>query len=59
MSKARQAVPSTQESRRTRKHLLALGRKINGTWEVRTFLRDAAGTARNTFWERNGSAGGH
>jgi hypothetical protein len=34
-----------------RKRLLAYGRKINGTWEVRTFLRAAAGGGRRTFWE--------
>jgi hypothetical protein len=33
------------------KRLLAYGKKINGTWEVRTFLRAAAGGIRHTFWE--------
>jgi hypothetical protein len=35
--------------------LLAAGRKINGTWEVRTFLRLGAAnaaTSNETFWER-------
>ena len=35
----------------TRKRLLAAGRKINGTWEIRTFMRDAANGGRRTFWE--------
>ena len=44
-------------ARKPAKRLLATGRKINGTWEVRTFLRlgaanAAAGTANETFWER-------
>jgi hypothetical protein len=40
------------------KRMLAAGRKINGTWEVRTFLRFAA--ERTPFWEatrRGGDAG--
>lgn len=45
-------------SRKPAKRMLATGRKINGTWEVRTFLRlGAANAAANaagteTFWER-------
>jgi len=41
-------------TRKPAKRLLATGRKINGTWEVRTFLRlGAANAAGNeTFWER-------
>ena len=34
-----------------RKRLLATGRKINGTWEIRTFMRNAANGGRRTFWE--------
>ena len=40
------------------KRMLAAGRKINGTWEVRTFLRFAA--ERTPFWEatrRGGDVG--
>ncbi len=39
------------------KRLLAVGRKINGTWEVRTFMRTAAGNGRRTFWEGQDSRG--
>lgn len=42
-------------SRKPAKRLLAAGRKINGTWEVRTFLRLGAANAAagsETFWER-------
>ena len=42
-------------SRKPAKRLLATGRKINGTWEVRTFMRVGAANAANgseTFWER-------
>lgn len=42
-------------TRKPAKRLLATGRKINGTWEVRTFLRlGAANTdaGDETFWER-------
>ena len=35
------------------KRLLAIGRRINGTWEIRTFLRKAAGNGRRAFWETN------
>ncbi len=41
--------------RKPAKRLLAAGRKINGTWEVRTFLRLGAANAATpseTFWER-------
>lgn len=34
-----------------RKRLLATGRKINGTWEIRTFMREAANGGRRPFWE--------
>jgi hypothetical protein len=37
-------------SRKPAKRLLAAGRKINGTWQVRTFLR-AANDAREPFWQ--------
>jgi hypothetical protein len=41
-------------TRKPAKRMLATGRKINGTWEVRTFMRSVAGTApkNETFWER-------
>lgn len=42
-------------TRKPTKRLLATGRKINGTWEVRTFLRLGAANAaagNETFWER-------
>jgi len=42
-------------SRKPAKRMLATGRKINGTWEVRTFMRLGAAnatTAPETFWER-------
>ena len=42
-------------TRKPAKRLLATGRKINGTWEVRTFLRLGAAnatTGNETFWER-------
>lgn len=42
-------------SRKPAKRLLATGRKINGTWEVRTFMRVGAAnaaTGNETFWER-------
>ncbi len=39
------------------KRLLAVGRKINGTWEVRTFMREAVGGGRRTFWEGQDSRG--
>ena len=42
-------------TRKPAKRLLATGRKINGTWEVRTFLRLGAANAaagNETFWER-------
>ena len=52
MSQQRKMVEGT---RKPTKRLLATGRKINGTWEVRTFLRlDVANAAagNETFWER-------
>ncbi len=33
------------------KRLLAAGSKINGTWQVVTFLRPASGSATQPFWE--------
>jgi hypothetical protein len=36
-------------SRKPAKRMLATGRKINGTWQVKTFLR-AANDAREPFW---------
>lgn len=42
---------AAKEAARARKRMLAAGRKINGTWEVRTFMRFAAGGTRETFWE--------
>ncbi|MBI3770359.1 MAG: hypothetical protein HY271_17960 [Deltaproteobacteria bacterium] len=36
-------------TRKPAKRLLATGRKINGTWEVKTFLR-VANDAREPFW---------
>ena len=51
MSQQRQTAEGT---RKPAKRMLATGRKINGTWEVRTFMRSAAGAAASTetFWER-------
>lgn len=49
-------------SRKPAKRMLATGKKINGTWEVRTFLRlGAAGAAAGseTFWERWGFTSRH
>ena len=37
-------------SRKPAKRLLAAGRKINGTWQVKTFLR-AANDVREPFWQ--------
>jgi len=42
---------TTTEQTTARKRLLATGRKINGTWEIRTFMRKAANGGRRTFWE--------
>ncbi len=41
--------------RKPAKRLLATGRKINGTWLVRTFLRTAP-EAREPFWQSTGTA---
>lgn len=35
------------------KRLLAAGRKVNGVWQVKTFLRAATVGARETFWEKS------
>ena len=43
-------------ARPPRKRMLATGRKINGTWNVVTFLRAAAGGSRETFWESSETA---
>ena len=37
-------------SRKPAKRMLATGRKINGTWQVKTFLR-AANDDRQAFWQ--------
>jgi hypothetical protein len=37
--------------RKPAKRLLVAGRKINGIWQVKTFLRAAASGGRETFWE--------
>lgn len=37
-------------TRKPPKRLLAAGRKINGTWQVKTFLR-AANDAVQPFWQ--------
>ena len=42
---------ATEGARPARKRMLAAGRKINGTWNVTTFLRAAAGGTHETFWE--------
>ena len=47
---------TTEGSRPARKRLLAAGRKINGTWNVTTFLRAAAGGSGDTFWESSETA---
>ncbi len=46
---------ATTEQSTARKRLLATGRKINGTWEIRTFMRNAANGGRRTFWEARDS----
>jgi hypothetical protein len=33
--------------------MLATGRKVNGTWQVRTYLR-AANDGREPFWQTRG-----
>jgi hypothetical protein len=45
-----------EASRPARKRLLATGRKINGTWNVTTFLRAVAGGSGTTFWESTETA---
>ena len=42
---------ATDDARPARKRMLAAGRKINGIWNVTTFLRAAAGGPHETFWE--------
>jgi len=42
---------ATDGARPVSKRMLAAGRKINGTWNVTTFLRAAVGGTRETFWE--------
>jgi len=34
------------------KRMIAAGRKIDGVWQVTTFLRNAANGAHLTFWEK-------
>ncbi len=51
----RMSQQKVEGTRKPAKRLLATGRKINGTWEVRTFLRLGAANAaggNETFWER-------
>jgi hypothetical protein len=43
--------------RKPAKRLLVAGRKINGIWQVRTFLRAASSTTRDAFWETATTAG--
>lgn len=40
--------------RKPAKRLLAAGRKINGTWQVKTFLRSTADTS-TPFWQSTAS----
>jgi len=42
------------QKRKPPKRMLAAGRKIDGVWQVKTFLRASAGDGRQTFWERSG-----
>jgi len=42
--------------RKPAKRLLVTGRKIDGVWQVRTFLRAVSGSARDTFWETAATA---
>jgi hypothetical protein len=43
---------TTREGKRpSHKRLLAAGRKVDGVWQVKTFLRAATSDARETFWE--------
>ena len=45
------ALRMTKEStRKPAKRMVAAGRKINGTWQVKTFLR-AANDTREPFWQ--------
>jgi hypothetical protein len=37
-------------TRKPAKRMVAAGRKINGTWQVKTFLR-AANEPREPFWQ--------
>jgi len=48
MRKQRQAKETTHAAG---KRLLAAGAKINGTWNVVTFLRPASGGSSQPFWE--------
>ena len=41
---------ATDGKRASSKRMLAAGRKINGIWQVKTFLHSAA-TTGETFWE--------
>ncbi len=42
-------------SRKPPKRLLAAGRKINGTWQVKTFLRPTS--EREPFWQASSTRG--
>ena len=44
-------------ARKPAKRLLAAGRKIDGTWQVKTFLRTTADT-REPFWQSTGTTRG-
>ena len=37
--------------RKPAKRMLATGRKIDGVWQVRTFLRSLTGDTPEHFWE--------
>lgn len=43
--------------RKPAKRLLAAGRKINGTWQVKTFLHTAP-EPREPFWQSTGTTRG-
>jgi hypothetical protein len=42
---------ATEGPRPSEKRMLAAGAKINGTWQVTTFLRPAGTASRQPFWE--------
>ena len=48
-------VRSTKEgARKPAKRMVAAGRKINGTWQVKTFLSTTR-EAREPFWQASGN----